>query len=222
MVQREGEVRLLEREAPVDRMLAPLKRPQGAQIGEMAAATGWSVELVRSALAMVMRRKGRVSVRSHCERRCAGLRPQPGAGAVSAIQPATADVDVADEVRALAGLDLEALRAVWRARIGPPPGMRSHDHLRRLLAWRLQADVLGGLDADTRHALSSRARGVSKLAVGVRLSREWRGRLISVEIGEEGVLYAGHAYRSLSEVARVVTGVRWNEPRFFGLRGEAA
>ena len=68
-------------------------------------------------------------------------------------------------------------------------------------------------------------RGVSRprpagpqLTPGTRISREWRGRTCDVEVTADGFLYDGHAYASLSEIARAITGIRWNGPRFFGLR----
>jgi hypothetical protein len=67
-------------------------------------------------------------------------------------------------------------------------------------------------------------RGVSRrgadLPVGTKLTREWRGVRYEVETVERGVAYAGERYASLSEVARLITGSRWNGPRFFGLRGD--
>jgi hypothetical protein len=133
-------------------------------------------------------------------------------------------VNVDDEVRALEVLDLEGVRAAWRARHGAPPKLRSVDMLRRLLGWRMQADAYGDLDADLRRRLRSTSapRAVDqRIRPGARLAREWRGRRHDVEAIEGGFLYAGARYRSLSEVARAITGVRWNGPRFFGLRAQA-
>src|SRR5579875_210058 len=134
------------------------------------------------------------------------------------------EASLATEVRALAELNLEALRAAWSERIGsPPPPLRSPDHLRRLLAWRLQSEALGGLDPDTRRALavSGKAQAAPALPVGSQVMREWRGEEHAVEVRAEGLLYRGSLFRSLSEIARTITGVRWNGPRFFGLRGGA-
>ncbi len=94
--------------------------------------------------------------------------------------------------------------------------------LRSIIAWRLQADAYGDLDADTRRRLQGKSmprRGV--LPPGARVSREYCGVRHDVEIGSGCVLYDGREYRSLSAVARTITGVRWNGPRFFGLRREA-
>ena len=129
------------------------------------------------------------------------------------------------EVTALLPLDLEGLRSVWRERYGPPPPLRSPDLLRRMLAWRIQSEALGGLPLKTIKALRSRTalpddRG-PRLDPGTRLVREFKGQRHEAVILEDGVRYAGQRYGSLSEVARTITGVRWNGPRFFGLRGAA-
>ena len=134
------------------------------------------------------------------------------------------DHEVTKEVRALERLDLEGLRRVWRERYGPPPGLRSTDLLARLLAWRIQAEAFGGLDAQTRAAIFRKSLPVATpdLSPGMRLERTWRGTLQTVEILEGGFRWNGATYRSLSQVAHAITGVKWNGPRFFGLRGDAA
>nr|WP_293376267.1 DUF2924 domain-containing protein [Phenylobacterium sp.] len=123
------------------------------------------------------------------------------------------------DARALEVMDLEALRDEWRRRIGPPPKVRSVDLLRRILAWRIQAEMCGGLDAETRRALrSTRVATRPVLQVGACLTREWQGRAHVAEVLPDGFLYEGKRYRSLSAVARQISGSRWNGPRFFGLR----
>jgi hypothetical protein len=131
--------------------------------------------------------------------------------------------DIADEVRALMRLDLNSLREVWRRRWGPPPSLRSADLLRRNIAWRIQAEAFGGLDEHTRKVVMKKGVAAGPLLTpGVRLAREWRGVRHEVEVLETGVRYAGETYESLSQVARKITGTRWNGPRFFGLRQTAA
>lgn len=128
---------------------------------------------------------------------------------------------VAEEVEALLVMDLQGLRAEWRRLYGPPPKLRSVDLLRRILAWRLQADRLGGIDRELRKALAAKPLRKAKsprLSNGARISREWQGRRYDVEQTADGFAYQGQTYGSLSEVARAITGVRWNGPRFFGLR----
>lgn len=132
---------------------------------------------------------------------------------------------ITGEVRALERLDLEGLRAEWRRRYGPPPALRSRDLLARMLAWRVQAEAFGGLDADLAKRLR---RGVglgaarSDLTSGTRMVREWQGDAHEVEALEDGFRYRGTLYRSLSAVAGKITGVKWNGRRFFGLDKEPA
>jgi hypothetical protein len=129
---------------------------------------------------------------------------------------------VTQEVRALEAMDLHGLRGEWRKRYGEPPGMRSRELLARLLAWRIQVDAFGGLDAATLRLLNSERLPAPKLqlAPGTRLNREWQGRRHEVDVLDKGFRYAGGEYRSLSEVARAITGTRWNGLRFFGLRNQ--
>lgn len=128
--------------------------------------------------------------------------------------------DVADEVRRLETLKLEDLRAEWRRRYGTAPKLRSADLLRRNLAWRMQAERYGGLDPALQKLVFQKrgALGAPELRTDMRLAREWKGMRHEVEITETGVLYRGETFASLSQVARRITGVRWNGPRFFGLR----
>ena len=118
-------------------------------------------------------------------------------------------------------LDLEGLRSVWRERFGAPPPLRSAPILRQLLSWRVQAQALGGLDADTRRTLA-RSGPVQPegqhLGVGARLTRIWKGREIVVVVEERGFRWEGALFPSLSAVATAIAGTRWNGPRFFGLR----
>jgi len=127
---------------------------------------------------------------------------------------------ITEEVRALERLDLHGLRAEWRKRYGEPPKMRSTELLARLLAWRIQADAFGGLDAATIRFLKADKLPPPKPALvpGTHLTREWQGRRHDVDVLEKGFRYGGADYRSLSEVARAITGTRWNGLRFFGLR----
>jgi hypothetical protein len=127
---------------------------------------------------------------------------------------------ITEEVRALARLDLEGLREAWRLRYGPPPRLRSPDLLARLLAWRIQAEAFGGLDAETRSALGRKSLPVvaPALVPGMRLEREWRGVKETVDVVEGGFRWRGQNYQSLSKAAHAITGVKWNGPRFFGLR----
>lgn len=99
--------------------------------------------------------------------------------------------------------------------------------LRRLLAQRLQEKRHGGLPllvarelervASAGGAVPEPARKSVPLTPGTRLIREWNGRTIAVEVREDGFVWEELTYRSLSEIARAVTGAHWSGPRFFGL-----
>jgi len=126
---------------------------------------------------------------------------------------------VSHDITAIATMSLAELRAEWERRYGAPPRHRAGDLIRRVLAWRIQADVHGGLDASTRRMLDKEDGEVKLSATpGMRLAREWAGRRHEVVVIESGVVYEGRTHGSLSEVARHITGQRWNGPRFFGLR----
>src|SRR5215212_8056182 len=156
--------------------------------------------------------------------------------------PAPAGVDLAAEIEALSRLDLHGLRVRWRKLMrSPPPEHLGRALLLRLLAYKLQARVHGELDRDTaryldrieRERIRRRRAGEGKpkapppippvpasrsLKVGTLLAREHDGVLHRVTVVESGFAWNGTTYTSLSEIARVITGTRWNGPRFFGLR----
>ena len=119
---------------------------------------------------------------------------------------------------------MEGLRGVWRHHWGAPPRLRSPELLRRAIAWRIQAAAFGDLDAETARRL--RANGSSRTNLsfepGTRLTREWQGHLCEVDVTNAGYRYDGAIYRSLSEIARTITGTRWNGRRFFGLGPDVA
>ncbi len=132
---------------------------------------------------------------------------------------------VEDEVHALAHLDLQGLRACWSERFGPTPKLRSVELLRLLLAWRMQAEALGGLDLATRRALARKTSGAPEGHAhghGAVFRRIWQGRVIEAVVETGGFRFDGKRYRSLSAIAEAATGTRWNGPRFFGLRAEEA
>jgi hypothetical protein len=138
------------------------------------------------------------------------------------------------ELVQLEGLNLNQLRARWRQlyETVPPPRF-SRDLLRRAVAYRMQELVLGGLKPATRRLLQhvadeARARKpikltlVRKLEPGAILVREWQGTKHRVVILESGVRFRDQRYRSLSAVARAITGNRWSGPLFFGLKGRSS
>lgn len=138
--------------------------------------------------------------------------------------PAAARVPLATHLAELAQADLLTLRAQWHARWGAPPPLRSVDLLRLSIAWRLQAEVLGGLDRAARRQIARTGRlqpEGQELGLGARLRREWQGRMVEVVVTPEGFRWKDRTFPSLSAAATAIAGTRWNGPRFFGLRGDA-
>lgn len=153
------------------------------------------------------------------------------------IGPALPDRDKLDaEIARLRDLDVNELRGRWYtlfARSAPPHFPR---HLIfRALAYRMQSDQLGELDAESRRLLDrsgppekagqtavSTRRQLAELRPGTVLGREWKGQMQRVSVFTGGFAWNGKTYRSLSEVAYAITGTRWNGPRFFGLRDKVA
>jgi hypothetical protein len=150
------------------------------------------------------------------------------------IDPAVPDRGSLDiEIARLRDLDVGELRARWHTvfRRRAPPHLPRH-LLFRILAYRLQADRLGDLDADSRRLLdrigSGPSDGIDRLVAdlnrpraelrpGTLLTREWDGHLQRVMVLADGFSWNGKTYPSLSQVAFAMTGTRWSGPRFFGL-----
>ena len=137
------------------------------------------------------------------------------------------------EIAGLESFDLNQLRARWKLlyEIEAPPRL-SRDWLRRAVAYRMQENVLGGLKPATRRLLErvaadTRARKptkvvpLRKIGSNTILIREWGGTRHQVTVLENGAMFRGKRYRSLSQVARVITGSQWSGPLFFGLKARA-
>ena len=134
------------------------------------------------------------------------------------------------ELTRLASADLNSLRRRWRSLFGGAPPALPLALLRRILAYRIQADLIGELDPAMVKLLDRLGRGeVSEIPLpelraikpGTLLVREWEGTLQRVMVLESGFAWNGGTYESLSKVARAITGTNWNGPRFFGLRDRA-
>jgi hypothetical protein len=139
------------------------------------------------------------------------------------------DLEVTRRLEALCDLTPDELRKEWRRLYRSQPPRLSRDLLVRAIAYRIQELHYGGLSKATRRKLTAlvQARGsdvetatesgAQRISAGARLVREWNGRTHTVTVEEDGFSYAGQNYRSLSAVARDITGARWSGPRFFGL-----
>lgn len=124
-------------------------------------------------------------------------------------------------------MDRKGLTRLWSDLIGGDvPASMSQPMQRRFLAFELQAKVEGGLPAALRARLDRIAAGEERtstptLQTGARLLREWNGTTHVVDVLPEGFLWNGRRHRSLSAIARAITGARWSGPRFFGLANVA-
>ena len=108
----------------------------------------------------------------------------------------------------------------WRETFGRSPAKYlSPRFMKRVLIWELQTRKLGGVSKKTERTLQQIAGGKSAPAAakpGSHLVREWNGRTYQVEATDDGYVLDGKSYRSLSAVARHITGAHWSGPRFFG------
>jgi Protein of unknown function (DUF2924) len=133
-----------------------------------------------------------------------------------------------DQLRQLTS---EELLEQWRIlfNVDPPAKLRS-SLLVQGIAYRLQEKALGGLKPATLRLLeriaddAAAGRPVSATPAkihtspGTVLMREWHGKKHQVTVMEDGFLYRAKRFRSLSQIARAITGARWSGPLFFGLK----
>jgi hypothetical protein len=134
------------------------------------------------------------------------------------------------EVARIGTMNKVELRSIWRIKYkSDPPRAFGPDLLRRSLAYRVQEEAFGGLPARTKRELhhliallskkpTSRIELPRRIKSGAVLIREWKGKVVRVTVVENGFLFEGKTFSSLSEIALLITGTKWNGPRFFGLR----
>jgi hypothetical protein len=139
-------------------------------------------------------------------------------------------MDVSGVLKTLPKMGKTALCKRWQELFNSPaPKHLRKEIMVRILAYRIQENAFGGLNTATRRRLTQIAisleGGNTNLKVsqrpikpGTRLIREWRGKTHTVSIAETGFEFQGNRYRSLSEIARLITGTRWSGPLFFGLK----
>jgi hypothetical protein len=140
--------------------------------------------------------------------------------------------ELAREISRLPALDVPALRQRWAALFGDDPSPnQGRALLIRAIAYRLQERASAGLKPSTQRLLDQIADNRSndapqsmpkrRASAGTVLIRQWRGVSHRVTVLDTDVVYQGRRYKSLSEVARAITGSRWSGPLFFGLKGRA-
>ncbi|EXL08932.1 DUF2924 domain-containing protein [Aquamicrobium defluvii] len=146
-------------------------------------------------------------------------------------ESATADVPVLARLAALKRMSVKELKAEWEALFAEPAPNNSRGYLELRLAWRIQELSLGGLSRETRKVLDLLADEIDGKSdrkaiiadprnpvAGTRLVREWEGVEHTVTVMKDGFDWQGRKFKSLSAVAKAITGTQWNGYRFFGLR----
>ncbi len=140
---------------------------------------------------------------------------------------------VAARLQSLEQMDYATLCSAWRQLYRAlPPKRVARDLLMLGVAWKIQEQAYGGLGAATKRRLVDLAKTmerdgdvtrnrVARLKPGAKLVREWRGDTHTVIVIEDGFEWNGRHWRSLSVIAREITGGHWSGPRFFGLNGKA-
>jgi len=138
------------------------------------------------------------------------------------------------QVTELAEMPYEALKQRWRDLYGTDPPAYSRQHMIRRLAYRIQELAYGGLSEEAKATLERiadedearrrpgrkdrwKAKSTQPIP-GTRLVRNWNGRRYEVTAVVDGFELDGRRYRSLSAVAKAITGAHWSGPQFFGLR----
>jgi len=143
---------------------------------------------------------------------------------------ATLKPSLNQQLAALPKMDRKALRRLWeRLFLSPPNPALRREVLIPIIAYLLQEVAFGGLKGSVERQLRALVQDGSQGSkliegltlrhkAGTRYVREWQGKLHEVSVLPEGYEYNGHIYRSLSEIARSITGTRWSGPAFFGLK----
>lgn len=139
-------------------------------------------------------------------------------------------MDIVEQIAVIAVMGPRPLRAEWERihRAPPPPGF-GPDLLSRALTYAIQERARGCLSPCIAREIRRGVADVSATSLlpdrapalrpGTRLTREWHGRTHHVHVVERGFEYRDKPYRSLTAIAREITGARWSGPRFFGLAG---
>ncbi len=140
---------------------------------------------------------------------------------------ASKESEVARKIADLFELDRESLITRWRVAYGAPPRKLSRALMEKALAYEIQCSAFGGLSGAAKRALRAAATAKGKstgprsLNHGARLVREWNGTVHEVDVTGDGYVWQSERYRSLTAIARAITGTKWSGPRFFGLSGRS-
>jgi Protein of unknown function (DUF2924) len=147
--------------------------------------------------------------------------------------PKPADPTVEAELDRLAVMPIAQLRARYRELFrADPPKAFGPNLLRRSVAQRIQERAYGSLPRATQRLLDQMIKAFAarpdarivlprRIKAGSVLVRQWKGQSHRIMVLAEGFAYDGNTYSNLSEIAGLITGTKWNGPRFFGLRGKS-
>lgn len=134
------------------------------------------------------------------------------------------DDNIAEQLAALADTPMDELKILWRSHFRKPPPKYQRDYMVRHLAYRIQAEMWGGLPKTALNKLQRLAEegqtGLQERYVpipGTRLMREYNGERVYVLVLEDGFEFRGRHYRSLSAISSELSGHRVSGPKFFGL-----
>ena len=139
-------------------------------------------------------------------------------------------MNVLGEVAALPKRSTKDLNVLWRKYFDSDPPQAGKNYLVRRLAYRIQELSLGGLSPSADQLLDTLVGSTEKksglkqpvsdntLTPGTRLIREWNGMEHFVTVMDQGFEYQGRKFRSLSAVAKAITGTHWSGPAFFGMK----
>ncbi len=144
------------------------------------------------------------------------------------------EVTILRQLTELQGLPYPALKDRWRSLYGTDPPAYKRQHMVRRLAYRIQELAFGGLSEQTKTELERiateeearcpmtkkklRKTKTTRPIPGTRLVRDWNGHRHIVTATTDGFEYNGRRYKSLSAIAKAITGAHWSGPQFFGLR----
>jgi Protein of unknown function (DUF2924) len=143
------------------------------------------------------------------------------------------DPAIEAELHRLTGMPIAQLRLRYAQMFrSDPPKAFGPDLLRRSIAHRIQANAYGGLSRSAQRLLDQMMKAFAanpngkivlprRIKPGSILVREWKGKSHRVMVLADGFAHDGETYTNLSEIAVLITGTRWNGPRFFGLRAKA-
>jgi len=141
------------------------------------------------------------------------------------------DDNVLARIAALKATPVDELRRQWQQLFDTPPPRYNRRFLESRLAYRLQELTYGGLKPETVRRLEQlgeqldggdvavrRRRAEERPIAGTKLIREYQGVMQQVTVLQDGYEWRGRPYKSLSAIARAITGTRWNGLVFFGLK----